>query len=217
MNKENLRKKLDTGTAYFLYCVILMVVAIVIVLTAHIFTDHEIITEIIAAFLAAIITAMITRVLLRQQTQSNMEMVEKQSEQDLTREYRLTITKDRMQYAHQFLDCIYTILEDGKVTQSEVLKLNIALQHLLYNPLMETTENGVEEVRTLPIEGITTATNEILSAINNGEQNSSRINLNLVKLTYYLRSLWYGALPYDDPQAIERVIEKWSNMTANNA
>lgn len=212
MDKENFRQKLDTGTAYFLYCVILMAIAVVIVLATHIFTDHGIIAEIIAAFLSAIITAMITRILLRQQTQSNLEMVEKQSEKNLEKEYRIVIVKDRMQYAHQYLDCIYTILEDGKVTQSEVLKLNIALQHLLYNPLSETTENGVEEVRALPFEGITTATNEILSAINNGEQNSSRINLNLVNLTYNLRSLWYGATPYDNPQAIEGVVDVWSKM-----
>lgn len=212
MNKENLRKKLDTGTAYFLYCVILMAIAVVIVLAAHIFTNHGIITEIIAAFLAAIITAMITRVLLRQQTQSNLEMVEKQGEKNLEEEYKKVIVKDRMRYAHQYLDLVYEILEDGKVTQSEVLKLNIALQHLLYNPVTDITEKGIEEVRTLPFEGITTAISEILSAINDGEQNSSRINLNLVNLTYYLHSLWYGATPYDNLQTIERVVDVWSKM-----
>lgn len=219
MNREDLRKKLDTGTAYFMYCVILMVVAIVLVLTAHIFTNHGIIAEIIAAFLAAIITAMITRVLLRQQTQSNFEMVEKQSKAELEKEYRNRFLEYRHQNNHKYLETINKILEDGNVTEAELLELNICLQHIILeapydasNIVNEYGDDYVHLMRTRDFEKITQVTNYIISSVVDATIEHKNLYEYLFQLTKYLAYTELGPVDYAQPDVLDSIVGQWTDM-----
>jgi len=128
----NVSKKFDSGFAYLIYCILIVAFVFVLVVSAQVFTEFQLIYQIIAAFIATVATSIITMILLKQQAKANREMIEQQTKAnremidvqiraskenledktnaDMLREFKREFLKVRYQRAHEYLDELFSVI-----------------------------------------------------------------------------------------------------------
>jgi len=166
----NIFEKLNSGAAYFVYSICVFSVTILLILSAGVFTKYQFVYQIVATLMVTIATAVVTMALLKRQSKTNFEIIEAKGEEDLKRELIREHFIIRSQNAHNYLNELFSVIEDGKLTKREAMQLEFKLQHILLNSVFHICDidddgNEIGAIHMKTIDEISTITKRILSSV----------------------------------------------------
>lgn len=224
----NVSKKFDSGFAYLIYCILIVAFVFVLVVSAQVFTEFQLIYQIIAAFIATVATSIITMILLKQQAKANREMIEQQTKAnremidvqiraskdnledktnaDMLREFKREFLKVRYQRAHEYLDELFSVIEDGRLTKKEAMQMEFKLQHILLgtSTSYDFEDEDIPEVLNMEtVEKISFLTKKILGSVVK-KNDMSQIHEDMTSLTLCLYETFYYGLEEYSGNALYR-------------
>ncbi|MBE6322559.1 MAG: hypothetical protein E7073_06040 [Bacteroidales bacterium] len=166
----NIFEKLNSGAAYFVYSIGVFSVTVLLILSAGVFTKYQFVYQIVATLMVTIATAVVTMALLKRQSKTNFEIIEAKGEEDLKRELIREHFIIRSQNAHDYLNELFSVIEDGKLTKREAMQLEFKLQHILLNSVFHICDidddgNEIGAIHMKTIDEISTITKRILSSV----------------------------------------------------
>ena len=199
--------KFSNDQGYLVLSVVFLVISICTLLFSSYFDQYQLLLQVIAALLSAIVTVLITRLLLKKQTESNKEIIYLQAEKEAIANFNQEIIKDRMQYAHEYLNTIYFIIQDEKITKSELFHIEIQLNHILLNAVAMDDDT----LNVAIIQQVANHTKNILTSIQQGK-NDYHKELLLLTNNLYQGLYGYFGIDYSEDENTQNIAETFESI-----
>ena len=160
-----IKERLKSDSAYLLYSIFILLISIALTLTPKLFDKNDFVFQVIAALIAAMVTVVITRLMLNKQTESNMQVMEKQAFSDYIRMIDTEIYKNRFQYAHTYLSLLQEIIEHKEFTSSDFVAIESCLNHILIHAI-----NAEDNINMDPVCNIAYLTKRVIESACSGQE-----------------------------------------------